>query len=260
MITSGVSLGFEAEARILIRDVTIELAPGELVAVVGPNGAGKSTLLRLLAGDLIPSRGSVSYDGAEASSLAVGDLARRRAFLGQNQLDDVAFTVEEVVSMGRYAYRSDPSVGPADDNAAVATAIAATGLSGLADRPMRSLSGGERQRAALARTLAQGTPLVLLDEPTTALDIGHQEMVMGLVRQLAAHGRSVVAVLHDLNLTVAFDRVLLMAGGSVAAYGDPGSVLTADLLTEVYEYPIAVVDHPLRPGGLMLPSPEAAIP
>ncbi|MEN8113710.1 MAG: ABC transporter ATP-binding protein [Actinomycetota bacterium] len=253
MIVSATAVAYESQGRELIHDVTLDLPPGELVAVLGPNGAGKSTLLRLLAGELTPTHGTVTYDERPVSTLTVREIAMQCAFLAQNQLDDVAFSVENVVGMGRYVYRRDPSVTPLDDRAAVANSIAAMGLSGLSERPMRSLSGGERQRAALARTLAQDTPLVLLDEPTTALDIGHQEMVMGLIRQLGSQGRSVVAVLHDLNLTAVFDRVLLMSGGTAVAYGDSQSVLTADRLSEVYEYPIDVVDHPLGRGHLVLP-------
>lgn len=256
MIVSATAVGYEIQGRNLIHDVTLDLPAGGLVAVVGPNGAGKSTLLRLLAGELTPTHGTVTYDGTAVSALTVREIAMRCAFLGQNQLDDVAFSVENVVGMGRYVYRHDPSVTPRDDRAAVANAIAATGLSGLSERPMHSLSGGERQRAALARTLAQDTSLVLLDEPTTALDIGHQEMVMGLIRQLGSQGRSVVAVLHDLNLTAAFDRVLLMSGGTAVAFGDARSVLTAKRLSGVYEYPINVVDHPLGRGHLVLPAQD----
>lgn len=253
MIVTATGVGYENQGRSLVHDVTMELSAGDLVAVVGPNGAGKSTLLQLLAGEVTPTQGAVTYDGVDAAKLTVREAAMRCAYLGQNQLDDVAFTVRDVVGMGRYIYRQDPAVTPQDDQAAVANAIVATGLSGLSDRPMRSLSGGERQRAALARTLAQDTPLVLLDEPTTALDIGHQEMVMGLVGQLASRGRAVVAVLHDLNLMGAFDRVLVMSHGTVVAYGEPGDVLTANVLSEVYEHPIAVVDHPLGRGRLVLP-------
>jgi iron complex transport system ATP-binding protein len=249
--TEGVTYTFQG--RRLVSDVSLRLEAGERVAVVGPNGAGKSTLLRLLAGEIAPTRGTVRYDDVPAASMSVRRIAARCAFLSQHQLDDVAFSVEQVVAMGRYVHRADPSITLADDRAAVANAIAATGLGDLLDRPLRSLSGGERQRAAIARTLAQETPLVLLDEPTTALDIGHQELVMGLIRQLGEHGRTVVAVVHDLNLTRTFDHVLLMSSGRAAAFGTPSDVMAAELLSTVYDYPITVVAHPLGEGKLVLP-------
>jgi len=241
----------------LICDISLDLDSGERLAIVGPNGAGKSTLLSLLSGDLRPSRGSIAYDALEVATLPVHRLATARAFLGQRQAEDIAFTVGQVVGMGRYAYRNDPSVGPDDDRRAVAKALEALDLGALESRPLSSLSGGERQRTAIARTLAQQTPLVLLDEPTTALDIRHQEMVLGVIRSLGRDGRTVVAVLHDLNMSTAFDHVILLDHGGVAAHGAPAEVLNSDLLTKVYEHPIEVVQHPLGPGILVLPSSDS---
>lgn len=241
----------------LICDVSLDLAPGELVAIVGPNGAGKTTLLRLLGGDLHPTQGTITYDATDISRFPVRDLARSRALLGQRQTEEVAFTVGQVVGMGRYAYRSDPSVGPDDDRRAVASALEALDLGALDARLVSSLSGGERQRTAIARVVAQETPLVLLDEPTTALDIGHQEMVLRVIRSLGTGGRTVVAVLHDLNMATAFDRVILLDRGSVAAHGAAEEVLRAERLTGIYDHPIEVLEHPLRSGILVLPETEA---
>jgi iron complex transport system ATP-binding protein len=136
----------------------------------------------------------------------------------------------------------------------VTAALEALDLGALANRPVSSLSGGERQRAAIARTLAQDTPLVLLDEPTTALDIRHQETILRVLGEVGRSGRTVVAVLHDLNLATAFDQVILMDRGGLAAMGTPEEVLNAARLTDIYEHPIDVVEHPLRPGLLVLPS------
>lgn len=241
----------------LICDASLDLDPGERLAIVGPNGAGKSTLLALLAGDLRPSEGSITYDAVDVATIPVRQLATARAFLGQRQADDIAFTVGEVVGMGRYTYRNDPTVGPDDDRRAVADALQALDLVAVESRSVSSLSGGERQRTAIARTLAQQTPLILLDEPTTGLDIRHQEMVLGLIRSLGRDGRTVVAVLHDLNMATAFDQVILFDQGAVAAHGAAEDVLNADLLTKVYNHPIEVVEHPLRPGILVLPSSDS---
>lgn len=240
----------------LLCNVSLDLGPGDRVAVVGPNGAGKTTLLRLLAGDLRPSNGAITYDAADVSTLPVSRLATSRAFLAQRQAEDIAFSVAQVVEMGRYAYRNDADITPDEDRRAVTHALEALDLGALESRPISSLSGGERQRTAIARTIAQETPLVLFDEPTTALDIGHQELVLGVMRSLGRRGRTVVAVLHDLNMATAFDRVVLLDGGSVAAYGTAETVLNAERLTKIYGHPIKVVEHPLRAGILVLPSTE----
>ena len=229
---------------------------GDKIAVVGVNGAGKSTLLRLLAGEIRPTAGSISYDSTPIAHLSVSDLATRRAVLGQSQAEDVAFTVEQVVAMGRYARRGSRSIDGGDDHDSVASALAAMDLRGLGARPVSSLSGGERQRTAIARVLAQDTPLLLLDEPTTALDIRHQQMVVETIGALADSGRTVIAVLHDLNLATSFDRVLLLSEGTLSAHGTADEVLTSTRLSEVYQCPIEVIDHPLREGRLVLPRPR----
>jgi len=237
----------------LVCDVSLDLAPGDRVAVVGPNGAGKSTLLKLLSGDLHPTRGSITYDGIDVSTLPVRRLATQRAFLAQRQAESIAFSVRQVVEMGRYAYRNDVSVGAGEDRRAVTEALETLDLMALQNRRVSSLSGGERQRTAIARTIAQETPLILLDEPTTALDIGHQEMVLRVMQSLGRMGRTVVAVVHDLNMATAFDRVVLLSSGGVTASGTPDTVLNSKSLTAVYGHPIEVVQHPLRSSVLVLP-------
>jgi len=246
---------FDVNGTRLVGPVSFVAEPGSRLAVVGPNGAGKSTLLRLLAGDFRPTEGSVCYDTVETTHLSISDLATRRAVLGQYQAEHVAFTVEQVVAMGRYAHRADPSIGHADDQHSVVSALDAVDLGGLGMRAVSSLSGGERQRTAIARVLSQDTPLLLLDEPTTALDIRHQQMVVEIIGALASRGRTVVAVLHDLNLATSFDRVLLLSKGTLSAHGSADEVLTSSRLSQVYEYPIEVIDHPLRSGRLILPRP-----
>lgn len=256
MRVCATDLCYTTNSAELVCHVSLDIAEGDRIAVVGPNGAGKSTLLRLLSGDLRPTSGSVTYEGTDVSTLSIRELATSRSVLGQRQADDVAFTVRQVVEMGRYAHRNDSSVRPDDDRDAVNGALEALDLGALENRLASSLSGGEWQRTAIARTIAQETPLILLDEPTTALDIGHQEMVLRVIGSLGLSGHTVVAVLHDLNMATAFDRVMLLNGGGMAAYGTPENVLNANTLTEVYEHPIDVVEHPLRPGILILPFTE----
>lgn len=240
----------------LVRGVSLEAGPGEFVAIVGANGAGKSTLLRLLAGDLAPTEGEVLLDGRPVGAYRPGELARRRAVLPQQSRIEFAFTVRQVVEMGRSPHRGRGSA--ASDAAAVMAALDAADVAGLAERAYPGLSGGEQARACLARVLAQETPVVLLDEPTAALDIRHQHQVLGVVRDLARAGRTVVAVLHDLNLAATYaTRVAAMHRGCMVADGAPEDVLTAEVLSRVYEHPVEVV----RVGGdgrlVVLPQPLA---
>lgn len=251
---SARSVSFRVGDSTLVRDVDLDVAPTEIVAIVGPNGAGKSTLLSLLAADLSPTSGSVHLGDSPIEEFPLLELARRRAFLGQHPAADVPFTVGEMVALGRHPYRTDPTNTPDTDRRAVADALAATDVDGVADRSFASLSGGEAQRVQIARVLAQGTPIVLLDEPTSALDIRHQELVMAVLRHRAEVGGMVVAALHDLNLAAhTADRVVVMSRGAAVAVGPPDAVLDAELLTAVYEHPVRVIDHPFRDGPLVLP-------
>ncbi len=255
MRVNASAVRFDVNGTRLVGPVTFAADPGIRLAIVGPNGAGKSTLLRLLAGELRPTAGSITYDTIDAARLSIADLATRRAVLGQHQAEDVAFTVEQVVAMGRYAHRADPTIGDAEHRHSIASALDTVDLGGVRKRSVSSLSGGERQRTAIARMLAQDTPLLLLDEPTTALDIRHQQMVVEIIGALADRGRTVIAVLHDLNLATSFDRVLLLNEGTLCAHGSADEVLTSTRLSQIYQYPIEVIDHPLRAGRLVLPRP-----
>lgn len=239
---------------VLVDGVDLVVAPGELVAVVGPNGAGKSTLLRLLGGDLRPTAGSILLGGEDTSDLAEIELAERRALLDQGSPTDIPFTAAEVVALGRHAHRRDPDNSAERDAAVVADALARTDVTHLARRVYATLSGGERTRVSLSRILAQDTPVVLLDEPTTALDVAHEVRVMAELAALTVSGRTVVAVLHDLNAAASTaDRVVVMSQARIVADGPPGEVLTAGLLEEVYRHPMVVIDHPLGDGVLILP-------
>jgi iron complex transport system ATP-binding protein len=248
MLLSASELTYRIARQTLVDEVSLTVGSGELVAVVGPNGAGKSTLLSMLAGDLRPSAGAVRLDGAPVSSYRPIGLARKRAVLPQRSSLQFAFTVAEVVELGRHAARS------ADDARLVAEALAATDMESYAGRNYLTLSGGERARADLARVLAQDTPLLLLDEPTAAVDLRHQHSILRLVRDLTARGRAVVAVLHDLNLAAAYaTRIAVLSGGRLVRDGVPADVVTPELIGDVFEHPVHVTPHPETGRPVVIP-------
>jgi len=220
-------------ARRVVKDISADLGGG-VIGLIGPNGAGKSTLVRAIAG-LIPSGGAVLIDGAPVTALPLRTRARRIAYLPQGQSVHWPLTVERLVALGRLPHLA-PFARPADgDKQAIERALARTDLLGLRERAMDELSGGERARALLARALAVEAPLLLADEPLAALDPAHQIEVMALLREEAARGATVIAVLHDLTIAARWcDRLLLIDDGRLVADGDPRDVLTADRIGSVY--------------------------
>jgi iron complex transport system ATP-binding protein len=233
----------------LLRDVSLALEPGEVVALVGPNGAGKSSLLRTLAGDVAPTGGRVLLDGRPITEVHPRDLALKRAVLPQQTVLQFAFTAREVVEMGRGPRRLE------EDGGLVTESLRRTDTLHLADRIFPSLSGGEQARVTLARVLAQQTPILLLDEPTASLDLRHQQMVMEVARDLAASGAGVLAILHDLNLAAGYsDRIGVMREGRLVSIGTPWETFTEELLSEVFACPIAIVPHPSRDCPLVIPT------
>lgn len=236
-VVEATQVSVRIDGHTLLDKVSLSLAPGELVALVGPNGAGKSTLLSVLSGDLEPAQGSVRYYGHRLTDLKVRQLARIRSVQLQEQRSAFAFTVREIVCMGRAPWP------PGQDEDVVAGAIASVELEGFEDRAFPSLSGGEKARAGFARVQAQETAVIFLDEPTAALDIRHQEMLLSVARRRTREGASVLVVLHDLSLAAAYaDRIALLDGGRIVVQGAPDLVLRDDTLSEVYGYPIRVVD------------------
>lgn len=241
-------VGIAIRSRWLVRDVDFAIAPGEVVALVGPNGAGKSTLVRALAGDIAPTTGKIMLDGRPLESYRPNELALRRAVLPQQTIVQFAFTAREVVDMGRGPRRGQ------DDPEVIASSLARTESTHIAERVYPSLSGGEQSRVSLSRVLAQEAPLLLLDEPTASLDLRHQHLVMEVARNLAANGALVVAVLHDLNLAASYaDRIVIMRDGQIVADGSPKETLTERLLSEVFACPIVVSTHPHRDCPLVIP-------
>lgn len=232
----------------IVSSVTVTLEPGGLVAVIGPNGAGKTTLLRLIGGELAPTSGSVRYDDEAPTTLLPAELARRRALVTGDGPTDIPFPARVVVRLGRAPHRRD---SPAD-GAIVDAVMESLGITGLAHRSYATLSSGERALVDLARARAQDTPILLLDEPTGALDVAVEERTMRTLRSLGAD-RLVVAVIHDLDVVARHaDRVLVMHGGAVVADGAPQEALSSQLLTRVFGHPIDVMPHPLRPGPLIV--------
>ncbi len=246
----GLSLAYGG--RPILDGVDLDVRSGEVLALVGPNGAGKSSLLSLLSGDLEPDHGRVEVDGQPVSHWTTVELALRRGVLLQQVDLSFPFTVLQVVRMGRSPWAGLEQED--DDDLAVLDAMVETDVTDLADRVYMSLSGGERARAALARVLAQRPGILLLDEPTAALDIRHQEQVLSLARCRAEQGDAVAVVMHDLGLAAAHaDRIVVLSHGQVRAQGAPRDVMTAELLSEVYECPIETLTHPRTGGVLVLP-------
>ena len=254
-------LTYATQGRVLVNSVGLDLHAGEVLAIVGPNGAGKSTLCGLLAGDLAPTEGEAALSGRAVRSIKPAALARQRSMLSQHTNLRFPFTAWEVALMGRHPHISRWRSPAEADYASVEQAMERTQVLHLARRLYPTLSGGEQRRVSLARVLAQDTPVVLLDEPTAALDIGHQQLVMSLCRRLAGEGRAVLAVLHDLNLAGSYaDRVMVMSQGGVVATGTPEQVLCADLLSEVFSQQVMVVPHPQTGKPVVLASFEEAVP
>lgn len=244
--------------REIVSHVDLIVRHGELVVLVGPNGAGKSTLMGVLAADLEAASGTASLDGRPVTGWGVRELAMRRAMLLQRIEISFPFSVLDVVRMGRSPWAGTSAED--DDDQAVATAMADTDVTDLAEREYPSLSGGERARAALARVLAQGTGILLLDEPTAALDLQHQELVMGVARARAALGTAVVVVAHDLALAAAWaDRVVMLERGRLVADGPPHGVLTEELLSRVYRTPVEVIPHPTSGVPIILPRRDRGV-
>lgn len=242
-----------------LHDATFTAQAGQLTALIGPNGSGKSTLLRVAAGLSTPRAGEVVWDGTPVRDLERRERAQRIALLPQTVTAVYRHAVREVVALGRYPHREGlwARWTEADENA-VTSALEATGISALADRGFDELSGGERQRVLVASLLVQGADLLLLDEPTAALDLHHQVSLMRLLAGLARRGRTVVCATHDLNLAAHFaDAVVLLDQGRVRAHGPVATVLTPENLGAVYGDDIWVGRHPAGDAVAILPRPEA---
>ncbi|GAA3994488.1 ABC transporter ATP-binding protein [Streptomyces marokkonensis] len=248
----GVTVGYGA--RTVIDDLDVAIPSGVITTIIGPNGCGKSTLLRTLSRLLKPARGTVVLDGEDIVTLRTRDVAKRLGLLPQAPVAPDGLTVSDLVARGRHPHQSWLRQWSSDDVAVVERALAMTGVLDLADRPVDSLSGGQRQRVWISMTLAQGTDLLLLDEPTTYLDLAHAIDVLDLVDDLHESGCTVVMVLHDLNLATRYsDNLVVMREGVVLAQGHPCDVITADLLREAFGLRAKVIDDPVGDRPLIVP-------
>ncbi len=255
----GTSISVRRGGRRTLDRASIQVVPGKVTAIVGPNGAGKSTLLQALTGRVRLETGSVALDGAPLASLARPDIARRVSILQQHYQSVFAFRAFEIVAMGRAPHEGHESKAAAAGY--VEQAMAEAGVLDLADRPSNQLSGGERQRVFLARALAQILPLhagvpryLLLDEPTSSLDLRHQRSTLGFARQIAAGGVGVLTVLHDLNLTARFaDEALVLQDGALVAAGPPASIFTEQTIRQVYGPGLTVFPDPQSGAPVVLP-------
>lgn len=255
----GNDIQVHIDGATLLKDVSVRIIPGEVVAILGPNGAGKSTLLKVLCGDLSPTSGAVSMDGKHLSEWDRRACAQRRAVLPQQASLNFPFTVLDVALMGRSPHHR--GIESAADYAITRAALREAGVDDIENRLYTTLSGGERQRVHLGRVLTQiwqasyGLPrYLLLDEPTANLDLAHQHRILAVARRFATQNVGVVVVLHDLNLAAQYaDRMLLLNAGQLIATGAPAQVLQEDIIESVYGITISVIPHPHVHAPLVVP-------
>lgn len=250
----GIHVGYGD--RPVLSGLDVDVRSGAISAVIGPNGCGKSTLLRSLGRLLPTSAGDVLLDGEPITRVPTRSVARRVAVLPQSPVAPEGMTVADLVARGRSPHQSWLRQWSREDESVVQEAMELTGVEHLAERRLDELSGGQRQRVWIAMTLAQQTEVLLLDEPTTFLDLAHAIEVLDLVERLhQQQGRTVVMVLHDLNLAARYaQHLVVMKEGSIVAQGDPAGVLTAELLREVFGLEAVVIDNPVADGVLVVPT------
>ncbi|QXG37154.1 Fe(3+) dicitrate ABC transporter ATP-binding protein FecE [Pseudomonas viridiflava] len=230
----------------IVQDLSFSPPPGKVTALIGPNGCGKSTLLKAFARILTPQSGSLSLDGKAYRDLSARDLARKVAFLPQVLPIPEGVSVRQLVAYGRSPHNSLWGRLNGADQHSVEQALQRMELETLADRPLSDLSGGQRQRAWLAMILAQDAAIVLLDEPTTYLDISHQVELLDLMRALSAEGKTVITVLHDINQACRYaDHLAVMQAGRLVASGTPGDVLNAELVCRVFDVQVQIMREPV---------------
>ncbi|KWV32752.1 ABC transporter ATP-binding protein [Micromonospora rifamycinica] len=243
------------DRRVVARDLSVAVPDRSFTVVIGPNACGKSTLLRALARTLRPAAGTVLLDGRDIHSLRSREVARTLGLLPQSSVAPEGITVADLVARGRYPHQGLLRQWSTEDEQVVTRSMAATGVGELADRPVDELSGGQRQRVWIAMALAQQTDLLLLDEPTTYLDVAHQIEVLDLCARLhEEQGRTLVAVLHDLHHAARYaTHLIALRDGRVVAQGDPREVVTAALVEEVFGLPCRIVEDPETGTPLVVP-------
>jgi iron complex transport system ATP-binding protein len=254
IVFAGVSVRYRGARMRAVDDVSLDAPRGRLTAVVGPNGSGKSTLVRALIGQVPLEAGTVEIDGALIDDRARPSFARRLAVVTQREEPAFPLGVRDYVGLGRYPHLGLFRGATAADTEAVARAVARTEIEPYLDRTITELSGGEWQRVRLARALAQGGGALVLDEPTTFLDVGHEMAVFELLARLAADGQAVLLVSHQLNLVARFaHHMVLMRRGRVVAAGSPPDVMLGSVLESVYEWPLVVTRDPAVGSPTLVP-------
>ena len=257
--TDDLTIGYDK--RVISEHLSVLIPDGSFTVIVGPNACGKSTLLRGLARLLRPRQGQVLLDGRSIAAFGGKELAREVGLLPQTSIAPDGITVFDLVARGRYPHQKLLTQWSADDERAVAAALTATSTTELSTRLVDELSGGQRQRVWVAMALAQETPILLLDEPTTFLDIAHQIDLLELFRQLHSQGRTLVAVLHDLNQAARYaTHLIAMKDGSVVAEGTPRELVTEDLVDEVFGLRCRVIDDPVAGCPMVIPLGTASLP
>lgn len=251
----GENLALAYRDKPVVAGLSVAVPDGKVTVIIGPNACGKSTLLRALARLLKPKRGSVLLDGEEILRLPTREVARRLGLLPQTPIAPQGIIVSDLVSRGRTPHQSAFQQWSEADEKAVLDALEATGTLDLADRRVEDLSGGQRQRVWIAMALAQGTRLLLLDEPTTFLDLPHQIDILNLVRRLnRSEGRTIVLVLHDLNLSCRYaDHMIAMRDGRIVAEGRPAEVVTPETMRSVFGLDCQVIADPVTGTPLVIP-------
>lgn len=257
----GERLTLAYDKRVVSDGLDVAIPDGSFTVIVGPNACGKSTLLRALARMLAPRDGRVLLDGERIGSLPTKEVARRLGLLPQSPIAPDAIAVADLVARGRYPHQGILRQWSREDERAVGEAMNATGVADLATRAVDELSGGQRQRVWLAMALAQETPILLLDEPTTFLDIAHQVEVLDLCAELhEERGRTLVAVLHDLNHACRYgSHLIAMADGAIVAQGAPGDIVDAELVERVFGLRCRVIDDPETGTPLIVPGARRAV-
>ncbi|NWF28661.1 ABC transporter ATP-binding protein [Streptomyces sp. PKU-EA00015] len=253
LTAESVTLAYDQ--RVIAENLSVEIPDRSFTVIVGPNACGKSTLLRALSRMLKPSQGRVLLDGQAIHSMPAKKVARTLGLLPQSSIAPDGITVADLVGRGRYPHQGLLRQWSAEDERIVQESMAATGVGGLGDRYVDELSGGQRQRVWIAMALAQQTPLLLLDEPTTYLDIQHQLEVLDLCAELhESQGRTLVAVLHDLNQAARYaTHLIALRDGKVVAEGAPTEVVTAELVEEVFQVRSQVIEDPESGTPLVVP-------
>ncbi|MBL8987104.1 MAG: ABC transporter ATP-binding protein [Gemmatimonadales bacterium] len=259
LVARDVSVRYPGAGALAVEGVSLAVVPGRLVAVVGPNGGGKTSLLRALLGAIEPERGQVLLEDRPIRTWPARDRAREIGFVAQREEYPFAWRVAEVVGFGRYARLPALAALGAADHAAIDRALERADVRAFRDRRIDTLSGGEWQRVRIARALAQEPKVLLLDEPTAALDIGHEMEIFELIRQLTDDGLASVVVTHDLNLAARFaDTMVLMARGRTVAEGPPATVLEPRRLSGVFGWPLELAPIDGSPQVVALRQPRAA--